>query len=148
VDFGAPIGTPVMAAGAGVVEYAAPYGSYGNYVRIRHSNGYKTCYAHLRGFARGIKPGAHVTQGQTVAYVGMTGRSTGPHLHYEVLVGDNQVNPMGIRVATGLQLEGKELTAFRQMRLDLNGQMAEAGQMGSPVPATATLTPAVPTVTR
>jgi murein DD-endopeptidase MepM/ murein hydrolase activator NlpD len=148
VDFGAPIGTPVMAAGGGIVEYAAPYGTYGNYVRIRHTNGYKTAYAHLRGFARGIKVGAHVTQGQTIAYVGMTGRSTGPHLHYEVLVNDNQVNPMGIRVATGQQLEGGELTAFRQMRADLTSQMAESEQMGETMAPSATLTPALTTTRR
>jgi murein DD-endopeptidase MepM/ murein hydrolase activator NlpD len=130
VDFGAPVGTPVMAAGAGTVEYAAPYSTYGNYVRIRHTNGYKTAYAHLKGFARGIKVGAHVTQGQLIAYVGMTGRSTGPHLHYEVLVQDHQVNPMGIKVATGEQLEGTDLMKFRAAREEIATEMANAAQVG------------------
>jgi murein DD-endopeptidase MepM/ murein hydrolase activator NlpD len=130
VDFGAPVGTPVMAAGAGTVEYASPYSTYGNYIRIRHSNGYKTAYAHLKGFARGIKVGAHVTQGQTIAWIGMTGRTTGPHLHYEVLVQDRQVNPMGIKVATGQQLEGKDLTAFNGAREQLATEMANASQLG------------------
>jgi murein DD-endopeptidase MepM/ murein hydrolase activator NlpD len=130
VDFGAPMGTPVMAAGSGTIEYAGPYSTYGNYVRIRHTNGYKTAYAHLKGFARGIKVGAHVTQGQTIAYVGMTGHATGPHLHYEVLVRDHQVNPMGIKVATGQQLEGKQLAEFEAMRSRIGAQMAEAAQLG------------------
>ena len=138
VDFGAPIGTPVMAAGAGTVEYAAPYSTFGNYVRIRHTNGYKTAYAHLKGFARGVKVGAHVTQGQTIAYVGMTGRSTGPHLHYEVLVGDHQVNPMGIKVATGQQLDGKDLAAFQASREQLATEMANATQLGHTTTASIT----------
>lgn len=131
VDFGAPIGTPVMAAGGGTIEFASPYSTYGNYIRIRHTNGFKTAYAHLKGFARGIKVGAHVMQGQTIGYVGMSGRSTGPHLHYEVLVRDHQVNPMGVKVATGEQLEGKDLVAFRQTRATISDQLANAERLGA-----------------
>ncbi|MFW5661148.1 MAG: peptidoglycan DD-metalloendopeptidase family protein, partial [Oceanicaulis sp.] len=82
-DFAALTGTPIMAAGAGVVERANRFGSFGNYIKLRHANGYETAYAHLNGFARGIRAGARVQQGQIIGYVGTTGRSTGPHLHYE-----------------------------------------------------------------
>lgn len=112
VDFAASPGTHVYAAGAGVVERASVFGTYGNYVKIRHDNGYETAYAHLKGYGPGIRPGARVAQGQVVGYVGTTGESTGPHLHYEVLQKGAQVNPMNVK-ATGIKLAGAELNRFR-----------------------------------
>lgn len=113
VDFAAPIGTPVQAAGDGVVTRVGWYGNYGNYVRVRHGDGYETAYAHLSGFGADIHPGSPVLQGQTIGYVGTTGRSTGPHLHYEVLYQGSQVNPMNLRVASGRYLTNQDLALFR-----------------------------------
>jgi murein DD-endopeptidase MepM/ murein hydrolase activator NlpD len=112
-DFAAPIGTPILAAGEGVVERAGPYSSFGNYVRLRHGNGYETAYAHMSRFARGLRAGARVRQGQIIGYVGTTGRSTGPHLHYEVLRRGQQINPMSLRVANGRNLTGRALELFQ-----------------------------------
>jgi murein DD-endopeptidase MepM/ murein hydrolase activator NlpD len=112
VDFAAPTGTPIMAAGAGVIEQAGPNGAYGNYVRIRHSSGYSTAYAHMSRFAQGIRAGKRIDQGQIIGFVGSTGRSTGAHLHYEVLVNNDQINPLSIKVPTGTKLAGKELERF------------------------------------
>ncbi len=119
-DFAAPTGTPILAAGDGVVERAGPFSSFGNYVRIRHANGYETAYAHLSRFARGTRAGARVRQGQVIGYVGTTGRSTGPHLHYEVLRRGQQVNPMSLRVANGRNLTGRaqELFMIERARID------------------------------
>ncbi|MGD9538387.1 MAG: peptidoglycan DD-metalloendopeptidase family protein [Alphaproteobacteria bacterium] len=114
VDFAAPSGTPVYAAGDGVIEKIGWFSSYGKYVRIKHNDTYKTAYAHLKSYARGMKVGTRVRQGQVVAYVGTTGRSTGPHLHYEVLKHDAQVNPNGTKLPTGKQLAGKQLAQFKQ----------------------------------
>ena len=111
-DFAAPRGSRVYAAGEGVIERANRYGSFGNYIRIRHSDGYKTAYAHLNGFARGIRKGKRVRQGQVIGYVGTTGRSTGPHLHYEVLKNGVHVNPMRLDIPTGRVLKGEERAAF------------------------------------
>ena len=115
-DFAAPRGTPVFAAGNGVVERANRFGSFGNYVRIRHANGYQTAYAHLNGFARGIRSGSRVTQGQVIAYVGTTGRSTGPHLHYEVHHNGRPVNPMTLDLPTGRRLTDEEIPLFEAER--------------------------------
>ena len=115
-DFAAPTGTPVFAAGNGVVERANRFGSFGNYVRIRHANGYQTAYAHLNGFARGIRSGSRVSQGQVIAYVGTTGRSTGPHLHYEVHHNGTPVNPMTLDLPTGRQLGEDEIELFEAER--------------------------------
>src|SRR5690606_28788345 len=112
----APRGTPIYAAGDGTVTRANYFGSYGNYVSIRHANGYITAYAHMNGFARGIKAGTRVRQGQVIGYVGTTGRSTGPHLHYEVHVNGKKMNPLALKVPTGRKLEGKELAAFKAQR--------------------------------
>ena len=115
VDFAAPRGTPVKAAGDGVIVRANRYGSFGNYVKIRHANGYETAYAHLNGFARGIRSGKRVRQGDIIAYVGTTGRSTGPHLHYEVHLRGTAVNPQRLKIdTTGKTLEGVALTQFRE----------------------------------
>lgn len=115
-DFAAPRGTPIMAAGAGVVERANRFGSFGNYIRIQHANGYETAYAHLNGFARGIRAGARVQQGQTIGYVGTTGRSTGPHLHYEVHLNGRPTNPMALDLPTGKTLSEAELALFAAER--------------------------------
>ena len=119
IDYAAQRGTPVLAAGNGIIEAAGRKGGYGNYIRIRHANGYKTAYAHLRKFGKNIQKGARVNQGQVIAYVGNTGRSTGTHLHYEVLVNNRHVNPMKIEVPRGRQLRGRLKWAFRkeQMRI-------------------------------
>lgn len=115
VDFGAPTGTPVYAAGDGIVERASRYGSYGNYIRIRHNaTEYKTAYAHLSGYARGIRAGARVRQGQVIGYVGATGRVTGAHLHYEVYRGDARVNPLRLDLPSGRRLDGPARAAFLQ----------------------------------
>ena len=111
-DFAAPIGTPILAAGEGTVVRAGPFSSFGNYVRIRHANGYETAYAHMSRFAGGLRAGTRVRQGQVIGYVGTTGRSTGPHLHYEVLLRGRQMNPMALRVANGRNLEGRALELF------------------------------------
>lgn len=111
-DFAAPTGTPIFAAGNGVIVRANRFGTFGNYVKIRHANGFETAYAHLNGFARGIQAGSRVTQGQVIAYVGTTGRSTGPHLHYEVHVNGRPVNPMTLDLPTGRQLTDSDLPAF------------------------------------
>ncbi|MCF8094842.1 MAG: M23 family metallopeptidase [Desulfobacteraceae bacterium] len=119
LDFAAPRGVPVMTAGDGVVEYAGRRGSYGNYVRIRHPNQYKTIYAHLNGYAENIKSGVRVRQGETIGYVGSTGRSTGPHLHYEVMYAGNPVNPSRMETPPGRTLEGKELEKFLATKAEM-----------------------------
>lgn len=119
-DFAAPTGTPILAAGDGTVVRAGPFSSFGNYVRIRHANGYETAYAHMSRFARGMRVGARVNQGQVIGYVGTTGRSTGPHLHYEVLRRGEQVNPMSLRVANGRNLTGRALELFLIERERIN----------------------------
>ncbi|MDP6604118.1 MAG: peptidoglycan DD-metalloendopeptidase family protein [Rhodospirillales bacterium] len=116
LDFAAPQGTPVYAAGNGTVRAAGRNGAYGNYVRIRHNERYSTAYAHLRGIAKGVRKGRRVTQGQVIGYVGSTGRSTGPHLHYEILVAARQVNPLSLKLPSGRKLEGAELERFRAER--------------------------------
>lgn len=120
VDFAAPRGTPIKAAGDGTVLRANRYGSFGNYVKIRHANGYETAYAHLNGFARGMRAGKRVRQGDIIAYVGTTGRSTGPHLHYEVHHNGSAVNPQRLKIATGKQLTGAALTRFKAERDRVN----------------------------
>ncbi|MGE3928868.1 MAG: peptidoglycan DD-metalloendopeptidase family protein [Hyphomonadaceae bacterium] len=131
-DFAAPTGTPIMAAGEGTIVRAGPFSSFGNYVRIRHANGYETAYAHLSRFARGMRAGTRVRQGQVIGYVGTTGRSTGPHLHYEVLRRGAQVNPSTLRAQTGRNLEGRALVLFQleRMRIDtLRDVRAREGPM-------------------
>ncbi|MEZ5946550.1 MAG: M23 family metallopeptidase [Hyphomonas sp.] len=103
-DFAAPTGTPVYAAGNGTVEWAARRGGYGNYIVIKHANGYKTAYAHLSRYARGLKSGKRVRQGEVIGYVGSTGASTGPHLHYEVYIKGAPVNAMTLKLPTGRKL--------------------------------------------
>lgn len=114
VDFGAPSGTPVYAAGDGTVEFSGRKGAYGNYLRIKHNGQYSSAYAHLSRFAKDVSPGKRVKQGQIVAYVGSTGRSTGPHLHYEILSAGTQVNPANVKFKNGNVLKGTELAAFRR----------------------------------
>lgn len=111
-DFAAPSGTPIMAAGDGVVDFIGRNGAYGKYVRIRHNSTYKTAYAHMSSFKRGLKRGDRVKQGETIGYVGTTGRSTGPHLHYEVLENDRQRNPMSVKLPAGELLKGQDLKRF------------------------------------
>lgn len=103
-DFAAPTGTPIYAAGNGVVERASRYGGYGHYIRIRHAKGYKTAYAHLSRYGRGIRSGRSVRQGQIIGYVGSTGASTGPHLHYEVWKNGKPVDVMRLKLPTGRKL--------------------------------------------
>ncbi len=124
VDFAASRGTPVMAAGDGVVERASRYGGYGNYIKIRHNDSYTTAYAHLNGYARGIKAGKRVKQGQIIGYVGTTGRSTGPHLHYEVFYNGKQTNPLALKIPTGQKLKGPTLTAFQTYVQGLDQEVA------------------------
>ncbi|MGH6718618.1 MAG: M23 family metallopeptidase, partial [Alphaproteobacteria bacterium] len=124
IDFGAPKGTPVLAAGDGVVEYAGKFRGYGKYVRIRHDGTYATAYAHLSKYGHGIEKGARVVQGQVIGYVGCTGRCTGNHLHYEVLVAGLQVDPGSVDLPTGRKLEGAALARFFQARITLDQRFA------------------------
>ncbi len=112
IDFAAPAGTPIYAAGDGVVQEARRKGSYGNYVRVKHNGAYGTAYAHLSRFAKGMKVGRRVRQGEIIGYVGSTGRSTGPHLHYEVLISGKQINPLSVKLPTGEKLTGEEKNRF------------------------------------
>ena len=112
VDFAAPKGTPIYAAGNGTIDYIGRKGAYGKYIRIRHNNAYKTAYAHLNSFSKGMSKGTRVKQGQIIGYVGSTGRSTGPHLHYEVIYEGKQINPMKMKLPSGKVLKGTELENF------------------------------------
>jgi murein DD-endopeptidase MepM/ murein hydrolase activator NlpD len=124
VDFAAPKGVPIMAAGDGVIESIGRNGSYGKYIRIRHNSNYKTAYAHMSRYQRGLKRGTRVSQGSTIGYVGSTGRSTGPHLHYEVLKNGHQVNPMSVRLPAGEKLQGKARKAFLAIWPALDNRVA------------------------
>jgi murein DD-endopeptidase MepM/ murein hydrolase activator NlpD len=116
VDWAAPYGTPIFAAGNGTVERAGWEGGYGKYVRIKHNNGYETAYGHMSAFAKGIEPGKRVRQGQVIGFVGSTGLSTGAHIHYEIVVNGRFVDPMRIRLPRGRVLEGPMLAAFEKER--------------------------------
>ena len=105
----APIGTPILAAGNGVIIKADYNSGYGRHVEIQHANGYVTTYKHMSGFARGMPPGVHVTQGQVIGYLGQSGLATGPHLHYEVIINGNFVDPMAIKLARTREFDGKML---------------------------------------
>ena len=120
VDWSAGRGTRIMAAGNGKVIYAKWKSGYGKHVKIQHANGYTTTYSHMSGFAKGIKEGVRVKQGQVIGFVGSTGLSTGPHLHYEVLVNNRFVNPMKIRLPRGRVLQGAVLAAFNKERDRIN----------------------------
>ncbi len=126
VDFGVPQGTPIRAAGSGVIEIAGRHGAYGIAVEIKHNDRYETLYAHMSKLAAGIQRGTRVNQGQIIGYVGSTGRSTGPHLHYEVHVDNRPVNPTRIQAAGGKQLSGKELAKFSQLKARVNAMMLKA----------------------
>ena len=125
VDFGAPTGTPIMAAGDGVIEVLGWEHGYGRYVRIRHNSTYKTAYAHMSKFASGLKVGSKVRQGQIIGYVGQSGNATGPHLHYEVLVNNQQINPLDVKLPSGEVLAGAELDDFYRQRDALDAQYAD-----------------------
>ena len=113
VDFAAPTGTPIYAGGNGIVEFIGNNGGYGKYIRIRHNNEYKTAYAHLSRYEKGISKGVRVNQGETIGYVGSTGNSTGPHLHYEILYQNKHINPLKLKLPSGKILTGKELQRFK-----------------------------------
>jgi murein DD-endopeptidase MepM/ murein hydrolase activator NlpD len=153
-DFAAPTGTPIYAAGNGKVVFYGRSTSYGNYAKVQHANGYMTAYAHMSRFAKGVHNGSFVKQGQVIGYVGTTGQSTGPHLHYEVYIGGKPVNAMKLKLPTGRKLAGDQLEAFKteMARIDalrdteiLEKQMvaandkpaADSGYAAVPVAATA-----------
>jgi len=124
VDFAVPTGTPVMAAGAGEISFMGWANGYGNFVVINHGNNYSTAYGHLSRFATGLRRGSRVRQGQVFAYSGATGLATGPHLHYEIRVSNEQVNPLTVKVAEGRLLSGPELRTFLDQRLKMDTTIA------------------------
>jgi murein DD-endopeptidase MepM/ murein hydrolase activator NlpD len=132
VDFGVPYGTPIRAAGSGVVTTAGRHGGYGIMVEVRHNGKYETLYAHMSRLARGIRSGATINQGQVIGYVGSTGRSTGPHLHYEVRVNDRPVNPNRIKVNGGRQLAGRDMHKFIALKTRI-AQMMKVAPSGTQV---------------
>ena len=124
IDFAVPTGTPVMAAGSGVIQYEGWEGGYGNFIVLNHGNTYSTAYGHLSRFAPGVHLGSHVRQGQVIAYSGATGLATGPHLHYEIRINGTQVNPATVKVARGRILMARELVNFELERLHVDGDLA------------------------
>jgi murein DD-endopeptidase MepM/ murein hydrolase activator NlpD len=126
VDWAAPIGTPIYAAGNGTIIKAGWDGGYGRRVEIQHANGYVTAYNHMSGFGRGVAEGAHILQGQTVGYLGDSGLATGPHLHYEVIINGNFVDPMAIKLPRTREFDGRMLGAFKRERDRIDQIMGEA----------------------
>jgi murein DD-endopeptidase MepM/ murein hydrolase activator NlpD len=127
VDWATPYGTPIFASGNGVVEKVGREGGYGKYVRLKHNNGYETAYGHMSAFAKGLEPGKRVRQGQVIGFVGSTGQSTGPHVHYEILVNGRFVDPMRIKLPRGRSLDGPLMVAFEKERDRLDVQMNNRG---------------------
>jgi hypothetical protein len=126
LDFGAPPGTPIRAAASGTVEVAGRHGAYGIAVELKHPNKFETLYAHMSKLAAGVRRGSRVNQGQIIGYVGSTGRSTGPHLHYEVRVNNKPVNPLKVKSSGNRQLAGKELRNFRSYKQRVATLMLQA----------------------
>ena len=119
-DFAAPMGTPIMASGSGIIKRARWCGGGGNCIKIKHNNAYQTVYAHLKNFARGIKEGVRVKQGQIIGYVGSTGKSTGPHLHYEVIENGKKINSQKLKLPSGKILKNKEREIFEVVKIKLD----------------------------
>ena len=119
VDFAAPIGTPILAAGSGTIDQIGRKGGYGKYIRIKHSDSYSTAYAHMKNFGKGLKKGSAIKQGQVIGYVGMTGITSGPHLHYEVLKNNQQINPTKLKFASETKLDQKELKKFKDNKIHI-----------------------------
>ena len=146
VDFAAPRGTPILAAGNGVVEKMERNSGYGNMTVIRHTNGYETLYAHQTGYAKGLTKGSRVRQGQVIGYVGSTGLSTGPHLHFEIRINDKPVDPLRIRLPQGRVLESEMYASFERerARIDalLGNQAAGATKVANAAAGAATETEA------
>jgi len=126
VDWGAPFGTPIFAAGTGEIEEIGLKGGYGKYVRIHHANGYETAYGHMTAFARGLDVGSHVRQGQIIGFVGSSGLSTGAHVHFEIIVNDRFVDPMRIKLPRGRVLDGGTLASFDKDRHQLDAVLSHA----------------------
>jgi len=126
IDFGVPYGSPIRAAGAGIVEVAGRYGAYGVTVEIKHKEKFETLYAHMSKLAVGIVEGAKVNQGQIIGYVGATGRATGPHLHYEVRVASQPINPNNVKATGGRQLAGKQLQKYKLYKQRVFAMMSVA----------------------
>ncbi len=124
VDWAAPYGTPIFAAGNGAIDEIGVKGGYGKYVRLRHANGYQTAYGHMTAFARGLNVGSRVRQGQVIGFVGSTGLSTGAHVHYEILINDRFVDPMKVKLPRGRVLDGGSLALFEKDREQLDTLMA------------------------
>jgi murein DD-endopeptidase MepM/ murein hydrolase activator NlpD len=127
-DFAAPIGTPVMASGAGTVEYSGWKGGYGKFISIRHSPVYQTNYAHLQDYAKGIRRGTKVQQGQVIGYLGSTGSSTGPHLHYEVVVNGRKENSQTLKLPSAAPLEGNNKNFFEIQKRNIDNLILEASK--------------------
>ena len=127
VDWATAYGTPIFASGNGVVETAGWEGGYGNYVKLKHNNGYETAYGHMSAFAKGLEPGKRVRQGQVIGFVGSTGQSTGAHVHYEILVNGRFVDPMRIKLPRGRSLDGPLMASFEKERDRLDAMMSNRG---------------------
>jgi murein DD-endopeptidase MepM/ murein hydrolase activator NlpD len=124
VDWAAPMGTPIFAAGNGTVEKAGWESGYGKFILLRHANGYESAYGHMSAYARGIEDGTHVRQGQVIGFVGSTGLSTGSHVHFEIRINGRFVDPMRIKLPRGRELGGGMLASFDQERERIDGIMA------------------------
>ena len=129
IDFGAPTGTPVYAAGSGVVKEERWAGGYGHWLKIEHQGGWATGYGHLSAYASGLHVGQKVAQGQVVAYVGSTGMSTGPHLHYEIMKGNEKLNPTSAKVPQGTVLAGRELAAFKAQKAHVDALLTHSADV-------------------
>ncbi|MBR0754901.1 M23 family metallopeptidase [Bradyrhizobium jicamae] len=127
VDWATAYGTPIFASGTGVVEKVGWEGGYGKYVRLKHNNGYETAYGHMSAFAKGMEIGKRVRQGQVIGFVGSTGASTGPHVHYEILVNGRFVDPLRVKLPRGRSLEGPMLASFEKARDQIDTQMTSRG---------------------
>jgi murein DD-endopeptidase MepM/ murein hydrolase activator NlpD len=124
LDYAAPTGTPVSASGDGTVVFVGKRGGYGNLIELRHGNGYTTYYGHLSRIRKGIRKGKKVAQGEVIAYVGSTGLSTGPHLHYEMRINNRPLNPLSVKIPHGESVPKKELAVFRRMRFMMDTRLA------------------------
>jgi murein DD-endopeptidase MepM/ murein hydrolase activator NlpD len=129
VDFAAPLGTPIIAAGSGVILESGWKGSFGRYIRIKHNATYDTAYAHMKSISPQIRVGTYVKQGEVIGFVGSTGRSTGAHLHYEIMVNNRQVNPMTVRLPTGKRIDSQHLEAFKKIVTKIDKEVLSRGTL-------------------